>query len=173
MDFRAGLQSIAGAMRADGDAHSLNLEAGYGWKLAGGVVLEPQVQWTRTEVDNIDLLSTAQANFEADGGVSSVGRLGLSIRKDFQPTDAGTEWATYGSVSAVRDFDGRNAYAINNTFLGDTRTGGTSALVELGVTANIGKLALSAGVNWQDGGALHSFVGGQLNLRYTFGGSSK
>jgi OmpA-OmpF porin, OOP family len=31
-------------------------------------------------------------------------------------------------------------------------------------------LAVYGGLNWQDGGAVNSFVGGQLGVRYTFGG---
>jgi len=42
-----------------GQADALNLEMGYAWTLGGGLNIEPQFQYTRTKVDNIDTLSTA------------------------------------------------------------------------------------------------------------------
>ena len=44
------------------------------------------------------------------------------------------------------------------------------ALVEGGFTARTGNWSVNAGLNWQDGGAVNSFFGGQLGVRYTFGG---
>ena len=77
-------------------------------------------------------------------------------------------WTPYATLSAVREFDGDNAYAIDGAFFGGTSTEGTSALVEGGLNVRTGNLSLSGGVNWQDGGALESVVGGQLGVRYSW-----
>ena len=43
-----------------------------------------------------------------------------------------------------------------------------SVLVEAGVNAQVGLLSFFAGVNWQDGGALQNFLGGQIGIRYSW-----
>ena len=166
MNFEARLSSTAGALRADGDADALNLEMGYAWTFGDGLTIEPQFQYTRTKADNIDTLSTAVASFHADGGESSRDRLGVMIRKSFGGN--GTVWTPYASVNAVRESDGRNGYSIDRTFFGATSTRGTSALVEGGVSVQTGHLSIFGSVNWQDGGALRSFSGGQVGLRYSW-----
>jgi hypothetical protein len=68
----------------------------------------------------------------------------------------------------VHEFDGESTYTIGNTFVGSTSTDGTSAMVELGLGAQNGGFSVTGGANWTDGGALQSFVGGQVVLRYTW-----
>ena len=75
---------------------------------------------------------------------------------------AGFTWTPYGSLNAVREFDGEYNYSINGGLLGTTSTEGTSAMVELGLGARKGNLSVTGGVNWIDGGALESVSGGQL-----------
>jgi outer membrane autotransporter protein len=172
MSFDADLSSVAGPMDTSGDAESFNLELGYAWTLAGGLKIEPQLQYTKTSVDNIDAVSTTTGMvFSSDGGDSSRGRVGVSIRKGFGDADTGWLWTPYATLSAVREFDGKSRYAVNDTFFGSTSIEGTSALLELGFTARHQNWAISAGLNWQDGGAVNSFFGGQLGVRYTFGGA--
>jgi hypothetical protein len=166
MNFEAQLNSAAGAMRTHGDADALNLEMGYAWTLGSGLKIEPQFQYTRTKTDNIDTLSTAVASFHADGGESSRDRLGVMIRKSFGSN--GTVWTPYASINAVRESDGKNRYSIDRTFFGATSTQGTSALIEGGLSVQTGHLSVFGSVNWQDGGALQSFSGGQLGLRYNW-----
>jgi hypothetical protein len=166
MNFEAQLSSMAGALRTHGDADALNLEMGYAWTFGNGMKIEPQFQYTRTKVDNIDTLSTAVASFHADGGASSRDRLGVMIRKSFGSN--GTVWTPYASLNAVREFNGNNAYSIDRTFFGATSTQGTSALIEGGLSVQTGHLSVFGSVNWQDGGALQSFSGGQLGLRYNW-----
>ena len=55
-----------------------------------------------------------------------------------------------------------------NTFFGSTNTKGTSTLVEGGLNVQVGNFAVFGGVNWQDGGALKSFTGGQVGIRYNW-----
>ncbi len=173
MSFDVELNSVAGAMDASGDAESFNLELGYAWTLAGGLKIEPQLQYTKTNVDNLDVLSTINGmTFRSEGGDSSRGRLGVAFRKSFGDADAGWLWTPYLTISAVREFDGETGYGINNTFFGATSVEGTSALLELGFTARHQNVSIYGGLNWQDGGAVDSFFGGQLGIRYTFGGAA-
>jgi hypothetical protein len=170
MDFDVDLSSVAGSMQASGDAEAFNAEAGYAWTLSGGLKVEPQLQYTRTSVDHIDVLATTTGmDFRNDGGDSSRGRLGVAFRKGFGDADAGWLWTPQLTLSAVREFDGRSVYAINDAFLGTTSIEGTSALLELGVTARHGNWSLQGGVNRQDGGAIGNALGGQLQISYTFG----
>jgi outer membrane autotransporter protein len=167
MDFDARLLSAAGEQDTSGNATAFNLEAGYtGWTMAGMNVV-PQVQYTRSQIDNIDVVQGSQAGFAAGGGASERGRLGVAIDRSFA-TAGGMTWTPYGALSAVREFDGESTFVIADAFEGGTDIEGTSALVELGVGAQKGGFSATAGVNWTDGGALDSFVGGQLSLRYTW-----
>jgi len=166
MDFDARVTTSGGQIRTDGKANAFNLEAGYAWTLAGGLKLEPQIQYTRIQVDNIDVLPGALADFQSDGGDSSRARLGVMVRKSFGASN--TVWTPYASVNAVREFDGKNVYSINGDFNGETSIEGTSALVEGGLNVQTGNFSLFGSVNWQDGGALESFVGGQLGVRYAW-----
>jgi outer membrane autotransporter protein len=170
MDFDVDLNSTAGAMEADGKAEAFNIEVGYAWTLSGGLEIEPQFQWTKTKVDDVSVLTTINGmTFESDGGESSRGRLGVAIRKGFGDADAGWLWTPYATLSAVREFDGEHRFAVNNIFLGEVDVGGTSTLLELGFTARHQNWAIYGGLNWADGGALNSWFGGQLGVRYTFG----
>jgi outer membrane autotransporter protein len=112
-------------------------------------------------------------SFVADGGDSSRGRLGVALRKNFGEADTGWLLTPSATLSAVREFDGKHAYAINGDFHGATSVEGTSALVELGLSARHENWTLSGGLNWQDGGAVDSFFGGQLSVRYDFGGAAR
>jgi outer membrane autotransporter protein len=173
MSFDVDMNSVAGNMDVDGDAESFNLELGYAWTLSGGLKIEPQLQYTKTNVDELDLLETSSGmTFRNDGGESSRGRLGVSFRKGFGEADAGWLWTPYLTISAVREFDGENLYAINDVFHGETDLEGTSTLLELGFTARHQNWSVYGGLNWQDGGAVNSFFGGQLGVRYTFGGQA-
>ena len=53
-----------------GDADTFNLEMGYAWTLSNDWKVEPQFQYTRTKVDNIDLVQGDLADFDAQGGDS-------------------------------------------------------------------------------------------------------
>jgi outer membrane autotransporter protein len=68
----------------------------------------------------------------------------------------------------VREFDGDFDHAVNGGIQGTTGTEGTSAMVELGLGARKGKLSVSGGANWMDGGAVDSVTGAQLTVRYSW-----
>jgi outer membrane autotransporter protein len=166
MSFDARLDSQAGESRTTGNADAFNIELGQSWSFGEGFKLVPQVQYTRTTVDKADTLTGALAGFTPQGGDSSRGRAGLTLSDDIPSGNA--IWTPYVSASAVHEFDGQNDFVIDDTFTGTTDTKGTSALVEGGVSVKTGKLEVFAGVNWQDGGALKSFAGGQVGLRYNW-----
>jgi outer membrane autotransporter protein len=166
MSFDAHLNSVAGQTRTHGTLDAFNLEAGYAWTLGDGFILEPQVQYTSTKLGHIGMLNGALTGFTPQGGTSSRLRAGLLASKEF--TSGRAVWTPYVSVSGVRELDGKNAYSINGDFFGQTSTKGTSALVEGGLAVQIGKLSVFGGLNWQSGGPLKSFTGGQLGVRYTW-----
>jgi outer membrane autotransporter protein len=166
--FDAVLGSAGGEQRTKGDASAWNVEAGYdAWTLSGGMKITPQVQYTRTRIGNIDDVHGDSATFAANGGDSSRGRLGVAFSMSING-NSGFFWTPYGSVNAVREFNGITNYTINNVFSGSTSVEGTSAMVELGLGAQKGGFSITGGVNWTDGGALQSFTGGQLELRYSW-----
>jgi outer membrane autotransporter protein len=171
MDFDVSTESIVGVLEGDGDAQAFNVEAGYAWTLWGGLQVEPQLQYTRTNVDKLSVLLTSNGmSFANEDGDSSRGRLGVALRKRFGDADTGWLWTPYATLSAVREFDGESHFAVDEAVFGSNTVEGTSALVELGATARHGNLSLYGGLNWQDGGAIDGLWGGQLGVRYSFGG---
>ena len=169
MDFDATMHSSLGSREVDGSAEAFNIEMGYAFTMSNGLKVEPQFQYTHVNVDEIDdSIAAPGAVMSLHGGDSSRARLGVALRKSF--TSGNTVWTPHATLSAVREFDGENHYDINGDFFGSTNTEGTSALLELGVNADIGNnLAIFGGLNWQDGGAINNSFGGQLGIRYTFG----
>lgn len=165
MDFDTTLMSAAGESRGSGNATASNIEAGYtGWNM-GGFDIVPQLQYTQSTVD-VDAMHGSVATFENGRNDSSRGRLGVEISRSFDA--AGLSWKPYAAASVVREFDGEGSYTIADTFSGTTSIEGTSTLLEAGIGTRIGGLSGTFGVNWSDGGALDSQLGGNLVLRYTW-----
>jgi outer membrane autotransporter protein len=167
MTFTDHLRAAEGQAWVHGDADAFNLELGKTWTLHNGLQIAPQFQYTLTKVNNINSQGVGLAGFQSNDDNASRARLGVMLSKSYTSA-SGTVWMPYASLSAVQEFDGKNSYSVNNNFFGYTDTKGTSALAETGINIQIGKLALFGGVNWQDGGALKSFFGGQAGLRYTW-----
>ena len=161
--FDARLHAQAGELRTTGKAEAINLELGQAWTIGDGYKLVPQLQYTRTAVRNVDALTGALSGFTPRGGDSSRGRAGLALSRDI-PGSGNTVWTPYASASAVHEFDGANGFTIDNNFSGTTDTKGSSALIEGGVSVKTGRFEMFGSVNWQDGGALKSFAGGQIGL---------
>jgi hypothetical protein len=164
MRFDARLDSAAGRQRTDGKAGAINVETGYPFELGSGLRLEPQFQYTWTTVDSV-FVQGAQTWLRTDDGDWHRSRLGLSLWQPFA-AGAGLTWIPYGSASVVRVNDAKTGYTVGDAFHGNTSTEGTSALVELGVGLQKAGFSGTFGANWTDGGALESFLGGQLVLRY-------
>jgi len=166
IDLDAHLKSAGGFQSTSGSGEAFNVEAGYAAWTYDGVDIAPQLQYTHTKVDGLHAIHGSSVDFATDGGTSSRGRLGVAFSKTIN--DGGWIWTPYGSVNAVHEFDGESAYTIGNTFAGSTSTDGTSAMVELGLGAQKNGFSVTGGANWTDGGALQSFIGGQVVLRYTW-----
>src|SRR5690606_38666469 len=116
MDFDARLMSVAGEQRTSGNATAFNLEAGYtGWTLAG-VNVVPQVQYTRSVVDNIDAIAGSEVDMDIYGGVSDRARVGVSLDRTF--IASGLRWTPYGAISAVREMSGDSSFTIADRFSG-------------------------------------------------------
>ena len=168
MSFNDRLHAPNGYASIHGNADAFNLEVGKTWTLSNGLQIAPQFQYTLTKVDNINAQTASLAGFQSTGDDASRARFGVMFSKAYTPASSNAVWMPYASLSVVQELDGKNSYAVNNTFFGETDTKGTSVLAETGLNVQFGKLAVFGGLNWQDGGALKSFFGGQVGLRYTF-----
>ena len=157
--------SIAGLLQTRAHTSSKSLEAGYEWAV-GGFNIVPQVQYTRTEVEDVRAVSFDRATFEAHGGTSERGRLGVEFNKTF--TAGNLRWTPYGSISAIREFDGEMTYTVADNFFGSTSVEGTSSMAELGLGVQAGGWGFNIGANWTDGGAYNSGVSGQASVRFAW-----
>ncbi len=159
--------SAAGNLQSRAHTSAANLEVGYPWMTGGGFTITPQVQYTRTKVDGVQTIFGDRANFEGRGGISSRGRVGVEFSKAFQ-TSSGMSITPYGSINAIREFDGEMNYTVAGNFFGTTSTAGTSSMVDLGIGIQKGGWGVTAGANWVDGGAFNSVVGGQVVVRFAW-----
>jgi len=157
--------SIAGLLQTRAHTSSKSLEAGYEWAV-GGFNIVPQVQYTRTEVEDIRAIAFDRATFAADGGTSSRGRLGVEVNKTFSAGNL--SWTPYGSISEIREFDGEMTDTVGNHFFGSRSVAGTSAMAELGLGVQSGGWGFNIGANWTDGGAYNSGVSGQASVRFAW-----
>jgi hypothetical protein len=157
--------SIAGLLQSRAHTTSKSLEAGYEWAV-GGFNIVPQVQYTRTDVEDIRAIAFDRATFEGHGGTSERGRVGVEFNKTF--TAGNLRWTPYGSINAIREFDGEMEYTVGTNFFGSTSTEGTSAMAELGLGVQSGGWGFTIGANWADGGAYKSTVSGQANIRFAW-----
>ncbi|WP_028840447.1 autotransporter outer membrane beta-barrel domain-containing protein [Thermomonas fusca] len=157
--------TAAGVMPGRVHAQATSLEAGYEWAF-GSFNLVPQAQYTRTKVDGLDALYGEMASFQSHGGTFEQGRLGVEFNRSFDA--AGMRWTPYGSISAIREFDGKTSYTVADNFFGSTSTEGTSTMAELGLGVQKGRFGFGLGLNWTDGGAYKSMIGGQANARFSW-----
>ena len=158
--------STSSAGRVDGRGHagSWNLEAGYEWTFRG-LSIVPQLQVTRTEVVDARSIQSDGTLFESHGA-SSRGRLGVELAKTFE--SGNVRWTPYGSINAIREFDGRYAYTAAGGFDGETGTAGTSLMGELGLGMQAGAWGFTIGAQWTDGGAYEGIAGAQALLRFAW-----
>ena len=158
-------RSIAGLLQTRAHTSATSLEAGYEWAV-GGFNIVPQLQYTRTSVEDVRTVSFDRATFESHGGTSERGRLGVEINKTF--TAGNLRWTPYGSINAIREFDGEMNYTVADNFFGSTSVEGTSAMAELGLGVQAGGWGFTIGANWTDGGAYKSAVSGQASVRFAW-----
>jgi hypothetical protein len=167
MNINARLHGSSGERDATAEASASSIEAGFtGWS-ASGFDIVPQVQYTRSKIDKVGPLSGSQVSMAIDGGESERGRVGVALSRTFAAGN-GFTWTPYGSLSAVREFDGKSGFTIADTFSGSTSVEGSGTLAELGVGVRKGGLSATAGLNWADGGAVDNVRGGQVVVRYSW-----
>jgi outer membrane autotransporter protein len=164
MDFDGSGEGGQTTFGYEGSANGYNLEFGYGYKTSSGWIIEPQLQWSSVSVD-LDSFNYQLSDFRLDDGDSSLLRIGAAFRKNYE-TSGGHSWTPYAALSYLDETSGTNSYVISNVLTGDVDTSGASALLELGATAFIKEWGVSAGLNWRDGSAYDSVLGGQLSVRY-------
>jgi outer membrane autotransporter protein len=166
LDFDAHFRSAGGLQGTRGNGGAFNVEAGYtAWTFAG-IGVTPQLQYTRSHVGDFSTIHGNALDFVPNGGASTRGRLGVEFSKTME--GAGWVWTPYGSVNAIREFDGETNYSVGNNFTGFTSTKGTSGMVELGVGAQKDGVSITGGANWTDGGAYQGVLGGQVVVRYSW-----
>ncbi|GAB3002624.1 hypothetical protein GCM10010960_05150 [Arenimonas maotaiensis] len=158
-------QGNGNGFRFEGDADGYSVELGYGFKTSGGLVIEPQFQYSAMDV-NLDQVEYFDGDFDLTDGDSSQVRGSIALRKTYQ-SGAG-EWTPFASVGVVNETNASNDYVIGGILTGNVDTSGNSTLVEAGATAHYGNLVFSGGVNWKDGGAYDSLFGGQVSVRFTW-----
>ncbi|GAB3097479.1 hypothetical protein GCM10027159_17720 [Lysobacter terrae] len=162
----ARLRTSEGRYTTQASAQAFNVEAGLKAWTFGRINLVPQLQYTHTRVGDIDALRNGATEFRNDGGVSTRGRIGVAFDTSFQ--SKGYSLTPYGSLNAVREFDGEYDHTINGALTGTTSTDGTSAMVEMGLGLRRDRFSVTGGVNWTDGGAVESVTGAQLVMRYSW-----
>jgi outer membrane autotransporter protein len=165
MDFASRLDAPGSRQHVRGKAGAVNLEAGYRFVLAHGLRLEPQLQYTLTQVEGLSLQGS-QAQFRSDEATWSRARLGLLAWKPIRGR-SGIVWTPHASASLVR-MDTGTGYVVSDVFSGATSMEGTSTLLELGLGAYKGRLSWNGGLNWIDGAAYEDSLGGQLSLQYAW-----
>ena len=157
--------SSAGQLQTRAHTGAWNLEAGYQWTW-NGLSIVPQLQYTRTEVEDVRALHGQRVDFQGHGGVSERGRLGVEVSKTFQAGNV--RWTPYGSLNAIREFDGQYGYTVADAFHGTTGSKGTSAMAELGLGLHAGGWGVTFGAHWTDGGASKGTLGGQAIVRFAW-----
>ena len=145
---------------------AVSLEGGYEWKL-GSFTLVPQLQYTRTEVQDVRTIYGDRADFMAHGGTYSRGRLGVELNKTFT-TASGLRWTPYGSINAIREFDGESTGTVADNFHGSTSLDGTSAMAEPASACRRAASASASGPTGPTAARLDGFVGGQAVFRFAW-----
>ncbi|HEX5757193.1 MAG TPA: autotransporter outer membrane beta-barrel domain-containing protein [Arenimonas sp.] len=156
------------AVLSASEANGFSLESGYAFEVGEGLRITPQLQYSSLDVDDV-VVEGSWGDFIAADNDSRRTRLGVSFDKTFDEGN-GRSWTPFLSLSAVRESAADNGYVIDGVFTGDSRIDGDSTLLETGISSHFGNWSLFGSLHWQDGDALDSVFGGQLALRYNFGG---
>ncbi len=164
MNIDADTHSSIGSFSLDGDADGWSFEAGYPIRLPDGMIVEPQFQFSALEVE-LDDVSNSLGTIELEDGDSQVVRAGAQIRKTYAVAEGVTLTPSW-SVNAVTELEGKNDFRVNGIYRDKTDLGGTSLLAEGGLNVKLGtKVEVFGGMNYQDGAAFDSVVGGQVGVR--------
>ena len=145
---------------------------GYAWTLAGGLKIEPQLQYTKTNVDNLDVLRPRQRH-DLQPTTAAIPAAAAwvwrSARASATPTPAGCGPRTRPCRRCASSMARTTTRSTTPSSARPT-VEGTSALLELGFNARHQNLSIYGGLNWQDGGAIEQLLrrpaGRALHLRW-------
>ena len=157
--------SIAGTLQSRTHANAVSLEGGYEFKV-GNINIVPQVQYTWTQVDEIDAYHGQLVDFHSGGGNYNRGRIGVDFNTQIESGDV--RWTPYGSLNWVHNEHSTGSYDVGNVFYGSTWVNGSAFMAEFGVGVEKGGFGFTIGGNWTDGGTFNSVLGGQASFRYSW-----
>ncbi|MEO8558579.1 MAG: autotransporter outer membrane beta-barrel domain-containing protein [Rhodospirillales bacterium] len=147
-------------------AWGASLEAGYGFGLGSGFIIQPQGQLTYMQVtgDKFDESSTPGIPLSIDRAAADSlrGRLGLQLQNTW--TDGATQFSPYLIGNVIHEFKGNNTTTVSGTsFRSDM--GGTWYNAGGGMTVDFGHVGLYGHVEYTFGGNVEG-IGGGLGLKY-------
>jgi hypothetical protein len=150
-------------LQSGGVADTSNLEAGYTFMSKKKLGVQLQFQQMITRITSIDTLA-GPVPLENDGGRSSLTRIAGEVRKTWEPTPKGTVWVGRVILNALRESSGESEYSMG-TDTGKASISGNSFRLEAGASATRGMFMAHGSLVYENGGALHNFVGVQLGGR--------
>ncbi len=146
-------------------AWGASLEAGYGFGLGGGFIIQPQGQLTYMQVtgDKFDESSPGiPLTIDRATANSLRGRLGLQLQTTF--TDGTSQFSPYVIGNVIHEFMGNNKTTVaDSTFRSDM--GGTWYNVGGGMTVDWGNVGFYGHVEYTFGGNVEG-IGGGLGFKY-------
>ena len=157
--------SVGGVLQSRVHTNAVSLEGGYEFKV-GNINIVPQIQYTWTQVDEIDPYHGQYADLVLGGGHYNRGRVGVDFNTQIESGDF--RWTPYGSLNWVHNSRGASEYTIGGVFHGDTWVNGSAFMAEFGVGVERGGFGFTIGGNWTDGGSYDSVLGGQASFRYSW-----
>jgi hypothetical protein len=163
LKFDAVLDANGIELQSGGVADTSNLEAGYTFMSKKKLGVQLQFQQMITRITSIDTLA-GPVPLENDGGRSSLTRIAGEVRKTWEPTPKGTVWVGRVILNALRESSGESEYSMG-TDTGKASISGNSFRLEAGASATRGMFMAHGSLVYENGGALHNFVGVQLGGR--------
>ncbi len=157
--------SVAGTLQSRVHTNAWSLEGGYEFKV-GNINIVPQLQYTWTQVDEIDPYHGQLVDLNLGGGHYNRGRIGVDFNTQIESGDF--RWTPYGSLNWVNNSRGSTAYNVGGIFNGETWVNGSMFMAEFGVGIEKGGFGFTLGGTWSDGGSYDSVLGGQASFRYSW-----
>lgn len=146
-------------------AWGASLEAGYGFGLGGGFIIQPQGQLSYMQVSGDKFNESSPGvpmTIDQATANSLRGRLGLQLQTTF--TDGTSQFSPYVIGNVIHEFMGNNKTTVaDTTFRNDM--GGTWYNVGGGMTVDWGNVGFYGHVEYTFGGNVEG-IGGGLGLKY-------
>ena len=165
----ASVSTLAPASEADFDARvwGAALEAGWGFEVAPGLILEPQARLAFSRVSYDDGSDSVGAAFALEEGDSLDGRVGLRLQRHWDLHGVG-HVAPYLEAHVAHEFAGGNEATVAG-FAVSSDAGGTRYELGFGLDGRIGRdLALYGGVEVVWGEHVEQATQVTAGLRFSF-----